>query len=294
MATIRWSHKNLTRSRPPHTGLSRKHPAIRRIHWTLDPHPTSKSPLPPPPPPDPIYIWTLAQANEGRNDTRIKRRASETEHISRQTHFIFSRLGASRAGCHLMRPASNGNQLVTLVTRHLGWIKPRSLKRLCTPPPPSPARYKPGFLKLQHVKFTRGMYLRCSWMRETWCGMRVQNAGCCRHNRCVQHLLLCGFWASRNIYPLTNSCTLIRRRISVSDGIPDFMTQSNKYLFSRRDTLRGYHYIVNSKIVFVCFCKVMFYWLKSKTSSSFWVRNQNFTTRFQSLETLHQVPIAFV
>ena len=33
---------------------------------------------------------------------------------------------------------------------------------------------------------------------------------------------------------------------------------------------------------------------KSKTSSSFWVRNQNFTTSFQDLETLHQFTIVFV
>ena len=36
------------------------------------------------------------------------------------------------------------------------------------------------------------------------------------------------------------------------------------------------------------------WWPKSKTSSSFWLRNQNFTTGFQGLEILHQFTIASV
>ena len=39
-----------------------------------------------------------------------------------------------------------------------------------------------------------------------------------------------------------------------------------------------------------CFIELV-WWLKSKISSSFCVRNQNFTTGFQSLEILHQFTV---
>ena len=39
-----------------------------------------------------------------------------------------------------------------------------------------------------------------------------------------------------------------------------------------------------------CFIELV-WWLKSKTSSSFWVGNQNFITRFQGLKILHQFTI---